>query len=131
MPAPSSVKSSIRIECGTLPSIIITFFTPLLIASILCDFKHYDSLKDLGYHLGIAFQMVDDLMDVEGTLESIGKTPNKDKEENKLTSIKVFGIDGVRERIKYHHGKCNEILSKIDNSGFLIELSNAMAVRKK
>ena len=104
---------------------------PLLIASILCDFKHYDSLKDLGYHLGIAFQMVDDLMDVEGTLESIGKTPNKDKEENKLTSIKVFGIDGVRERIKYHHGKCNEILSKIDNSSFLIELSNAMAVRKK
>jgi len=104
---------------------------PLLMASVLADYKHFEDLKELGYHLGITFQMVDDLMDVEGTLESIGKTPNKDLKDDKLTSIKVFGVNGVKERIKYHHGKCKELLATINASEFLTQLVDAMAVRKK
>lgn len=104
---------------------------PLLIASTLSGCKYFNELKEFGYHLGITFQIVDDIMDVEGTLESIGKTPNKDLAEDKLTSIKVFGLEGAKERAKKHYTKCKELLSKIDNNDFLNKLTDAMFVRKK
>ena len=51
---------------------------PLLIASTYADEKYFSQLKMYGYNLGVLFQIIDDIMDVEGTLESIGKTPHKD-----------------------------------------------------
>lgn len=104
---------------------------PLLIASTLAQNKHFEQLKDLGYHLGVMFQISDDIMDVEGSLELIGKTPNKDIEEDKLTSIKVFGLKGAKERKEYHYNKCKEILEEIDNSNFLKELCKKMYERIK
>ncbi|MBQ7236126.1 MAG: polyprenyl synthetase family protein [Clostridia bacterium] len=104
---------------------------PLLIASTLSGGKYFNELKEFGYHLGVTFQIVDDIMDVEGTLESIGKTPNKDLAEDKLTSIKVFGLDGAKEHAKKHYEKCKELLSNIDNNDFLDKLTDAMFVRKK
>lgn len=103
---------------------------PLLISSELCGGKYRVELEEFGKNLGILFQIVDDIMDVEGTFESIGKTPNKDKDENKLTSIKVFGLNGAKERSKYHYNKCKAILKKLPQSQFLCDLTDAMFVRK-
>ena len=47
-----------------------------------------------GYHLGIAFQIVDDLLDVTGDPKVLGKNTGKD--ENKLTWVALKGIDGAR-----------------------------------
>ena len=104
---------------------------PLLIASYVSGGKYYNELKEFGYNLGVMFQMTDDLMDVEGTVESIGKTPNKDLAADKLTSIKVFGLEQTRQKINFHYQKCIEILNKIPNSQFLEALTNQMYVRKK
>ncbi len=104
---------------------------PLLISSILSNGKYYENLKEFGYHLGIMFQISDDIMDVEGTVESIGKTPNKDLMEDKLTSIKVFGLDGAKDRKEFHYKKCLEQLDKIENSQFLREFSKIMFERTK
>ena len=103
---------------------------PLLIASCIAGGKHYDQLKEFGYNLGVMFQITDDVMDVEGSVESIGKTPNKDAILDKLTAIKVFGIDGAKQKIDYHYQKCMNILSEIPNSEFLQGLTNQMHVRK-
>ena len=104
---------------------------PMLIPSILSGGVYYNELKEFGYHLGITFQIIDDIMDVEGELSSIGKTPHKDESVDKLTSIKVFGLKGAKERAKYHYDCCINVLKEIDDSEFLIEFTNAMYNRKK
>ncbi len=103
---------------------------PLLIASIMADNKYYDELKAFGYHLGSMFQIVDDIMDVEGELFLIGKTPHKDSKVDKLTSIKVFGLDGAKKKAEYHYNSANKILKGIKNSEFLIAINDAMYNRK-
>ncbi len=104
---------------------------PLLIPSILADGKFYNELNKFGYHLGVMFQITDDIMDVEGTLELIGKTPNKDAQSEKLTSVKLFGLDGAKDRCAHHYDCCIELLKTIDNSEFLIAFTNMMYNRKK
>lgn len=48
-------------------------------------------------HLGSAFQIVDDILDVTSTAEELGKTPGKDSEQGKMTHVAVYGLDGARK----------------------------------
>lgn len=104
---------------------------PILVACALSGNKYYKNLYDYGYNLGILFQIIDDVMDVEGTLESIGKTPNKDKDSNKLTSVRVFGLEGAKNRAKFHYEQCKGALIGVKNSEFLALFADAMFVRRK
>lgn len=104
---------------------------PLLIASIKANGKFYDELKELGFNIGYMFQISDDIMDAEQSSEHIGKTANKDQVQDKLTAIKVCGIDGAKERREYHYKKCLEILEKIDNSDFLFDFVKILYERTK
>ena len=52
---------------------------------------------EYGVNLGLAFQMVDDLLDVEGDAATLGKTPGKDAAEGKLTWVAVKGIENTRK----------------------------------
>ena len=104
---------------------------PLLIASIAADNKYFNEFKEFGLNLGAMFQISDDIMDVEGSLEEIGKTPNKDSGVDKLTSIKVFGLDGAKARLKEHYNKCLDLLNKINANSFLKEFTEKMYLRKK
>ncbi len=102
---------------------------PLLIASALGESKYFNELKAYGENLGVLFQITDDIMDVEGSFTSIGKTPHKDAKDNKLTSIKIFGLTGAKQRAKVHYDKCKEILNDIPNSEFLRELTRTLYKR--
>lgn len=104
---------------------------PILAASCVNGRKHYDELKEYGYNIGILFQITDDIMDECGTLEQIGKTPHKDDAENKLTSIKAFGLDGAKEKAFLHYSKAKKIIEKIDGTGFLTEFTDKIYNRNK
>lgn len=104
---------------------------PILIASILSGNKYFDILTEFGLNLGYLFQISDDILDVEGTIEEIGKTPNKDKDSDKLSAIKVFGLDGAKERKSFHYNKCIDCLIKIENNEFLLALTKNMYERTK
>ena len=104
---------------------------PLLIASILSDNKYFSELELLGKNLGLLFQIKDDILDETGDFAAIGKTPHKDEKANKLTSIKVFGLDGAKKIAEILYSSCKEILNKIPNSEFLSELIDRLYTREK
>ena len=49
--------------------------------------------REYGAHLGAAFQAVDDILDVTGDEKNMGKSLGKDRDENKLTAVTLFGMD--------------------------------------
>ncbi|MEO8275460.1 MAG: polyprenyl synthetase family protein [Thermoanaerobaculia bacterium] len=57
-------------------------------------------LRDLGELVGLLFQVRDDILDVEGSASSLGKTPGKDAAASKLTYPALFGLERSRERLK-------------------------------
>ena len=101
---------------------------PLLIASTLGGGKYFDTLKEYGFSLGYLFQITDDIFDVTETLESIGKTPQKDKD--KITAINVFGLDGAKEQANIAYEYCLSLLSDKPELTFLREFTEYIYNRK-
>jgi len=55
------------------------------------------ALDDFGRHIGLAFQVVDDILDVESDSETLGKTGGKDQASHKATYVGLLGLDGARQ----------------------------------
>jgi len=65
----------------------------------ICSAAPDDKLRAVGKYaewLGVAFQLVDDLLDVVGTAQSIGKTPGKDAQARKRTYVSSVGVEKAR-----------------------------------
>jgi geranylgeranyl diphosphate synthase type II len=58
-----------------------------------------DAFRDFGELLGLAFQITDDLLDVTGDIETLGKTPGKDEKAQKTTWVRMFGVERSRQHI--------------------------------
>lgn len=58
------------------------------------------ALASYGRALGAAFQIADDLLDVEGEAAVVGKATGKDAAAGKATYVSALGIDGARERLR-------------------------------
>lgn len=54
-----------------------------------------ESVTGYGEHLGLAFQIADDILDETGSAEELGKTPGKDKAEQKATYPALLGIENA------------------------------------
>jgi geranylgeranyl diphosphate synthase type II len=54
------------------------------------------ALRTYGEHVGMAFQIADDVLDETGTAAELGKTPGKDREQGKLTYVAALGLEGAR-----------------------------------
>jgi farnesyl diphosphate synthase len=59
-----------------------------------------DALSRYGVALGRAFQIADDLLDVEGDAAAVGKATGKDAAAGKATLVALLGVDGARARLK-------------------------------
>jgi farnesyl diphosphate synthase len=77
----------------------------LLQASVLmgaacgrCEPRAWDALSDYGAALGLAFQVVDDILDVTQESHTLGKTAGKDLHANKPTYVSVLGLEAARRQ---------------------------------
>lgn len=60
------------------------------------DEGQYQALSRYGQHIGLAFQIVDDILDVEASSEALGKTAGKDAAQHKITFPAVYGLETSR-----------------------------------
>jgi geranylgeranyl diphosphate synthase type II len=60
--------------------------------------EQFQSLTHYGIHIGLAFQIIDDLLNVEGTEEQLGKAAGSDAARNKATYPALFGVAKTREK---------------------------------
>jgi len=58
------------------------------------------AVADAGQSLGLAFQIVDDILDVEGSLETLGKTAGSDERKQKVTYPALHGIEASRREAR-------------------------------
>jgi geranylgeranyl diphosphate synthase, type II len=70
--------------------------TGAVLAGIDEDMIH--RLSRYGEHIGLAFQIIDDILDITSTLDQIGKTPNKDEKMRKATFVRLLGVEKSRQR---------------------------------
>ena len=89
------------------------------------------ALKTYGHHLGLAFQITDDLLDVEGDAALMGKTPGSDASKNKMTYPALLGVTQSREAAREHVERSLEALANFDSKAEpLRAIARYLLVRK-
>ena len=79
------------------------------------DNSELQPLEVFGEKIGLLFQIVDDLLDVIGTKENIGKSLKKDLEHNKLTYVTFWGVEKTKEIAKIEAQEAIFSLNKLNN----------------
>ena len=96
---------------------------PVVIASILSNNKDYLPLETFGKLLGLLFQMTDDILDVTGDFKKLGKSVGKDAADDKLTCVRLYGLEGARIHAETCAKDCKAILEGVNGDvTFLKEL---------
>lgn len=85
---------------------------------------------EYGYKLGLAFQIIDDILDVTASTEEIGKPVGSDAEENKTTFVTLYGVEKAQEIADKITAEAMEYLEKTGNDSFLAELTERLLQRK-
>ena len=70
-------------------------------------------LEEIGLHLGLAFQIRDDILDVTADFASLGKTPQKDLQAEKSTYPALLGLDGAQDYLDRELDVCEDLLNRI------------------
>ena len=105
---------------------------PVMIASLLSENNHYLPFERFGKLIGTLFQMTDDILDVTGDFEKLGKTIGKDEAENKLTCVKLYGLEVAKIRADMCAKDCHAVLEGIDGDvSFLKKLIDYVLERSK
>jgi farnesyl diphosphate synthase len=73
--------------------------------------KAWDALSLYGAAIGLAFQVVDDILDVTQASETLGKTAGKDVDSNKPTYVSVLGLDGAQRQAQTLRERAQDALA--------------------
>ncbi len=80
------------------------------------------AIQNYAKHIGIAFQIQDDILDVTSTTEELGKDAGSDESSEKTTYPMLLGLEEAKQQLKHHHSLANESLSFLDNEHSLLKL---------
>jgi geranylgeranyl diphosphate synthase, type II len=89
------------------------------------------SMREYAQALGLAFQVIDDLLDVEASTEVMGKRTNKDEARGKATYPSLIGIDRSRDLAGELMRKAHSALSAFDHRADPLRMLAAFAVERK
>ena len=93
--------------------------------------SEYQALSCYGEHVGLAFQIVDDILDVEESSESLGKTAGKDAAQHKITFPAVYGLEASRQMAREECARAHAVLEPFGVRALrLHELADLIVQRK-
>ena len=84
-----------------------------------------------GEHVGIAFQIQDDILDVTGTSEELGKTAGKDESSEKSTYPSLLTLSGAQEKLDYHAAEAMAALQEVGGDQERLEQLTQLIVNRK
>jgi geranylgeranyl diphosphate synthase, type II len=94
------------------------------------DARQMRELNEFAAHLGLAFQIRDDILDIEGTEEKIGKRVGSDRENHKATYPALLSLAGAKEKLAFHIDAAKHHLQQADVDGAtLAYICELVAVR--
>ena len=86
---------------------------------------------EYAYNLGIAFQIVDDILDVTGEEKELGKPIGSDAASGKNTFVSLLTLDGAQALAQEYTNRALAALKKLPDSGFLQEFTEELLFRRK
>jgi geranylgeranyl diphosphate synthase type II len=93
--------------------------------------EQYAALSCYGEHIGLAFQIVDDILDVEESSEALGKTAGKDAAQHKITFPAVYGLEDSHRMAGEECARAHQVLEPFgDRAARLHELADLIVQRK-
>ncbi|APH04459.1 polyprenyl synthetase family protein [Bacillus weihaiensis] len=92
-----------------------------------CDIEN---LRKIGYHLGIAFQIRDDILDIEGSEDRIGKPVGSDSVNEKNTYPKLLTMQGAKDKLNDHISQAQLFIKELTvEAPLLLEICELIANR--
>ena len=94
------------------------------------DEKILLAVTEYAEKIGLAFQIMDDILDVTATLEELGKTPGKDAKEEKVTYVSFYGLETSKKQVSSLCSEACDILKEHNiQSDILREIANSINER--
>uniref|UniRef100_UPI004048BD88 polyprenyl synthetase family protein n=1 Tax=Orrella sp. TaxID=1921583 RepID=UPI004048BD88 len=95
------------------------------------DSTHREALRRYADALGLAFQVVDDVLDVTASTEKLGKTAGKDQEQSKATYVTLLGLEKAQALALELEGMAHEAVKSFgDNGRHLADLASYVVHRE-
>lgn len=96
---------------------------PMKIAGLIAKEEDAKALEDIGFKLGLAFQIQDDILDVTSTTETLGKRVGSDITNHKSTYVSLLGLEESQKRVEDLFEEClADVYGLQLNHGLMIEL---------
>ena len=89
------------------------------------------ALGKFGEHIGLAFQIQDDILDVTGTSQELGKTAGKDESSAKSTYPGLLTLPKAKEKLDFHAHEALQALAVLRGKTALLEELTALIVKRK
>lgn len=93
--------------------------------------EHLAKLDHFAKCVGLAFQVVDDLLDAEATTATLGKTAGKDAENNKPTYVSILGISEARELAQKLQYDADQVLNSFDDGASRLRQVTDFIIKRK
>ncbi len=126
-PDPALLESIHRAKTGAL------LRASVRMGAIYCgaEPKELAALSSYGEHIGLGFQIVDDILDVEESSEALGKTAGKDAKQQKITFPAVYGLAESKRMAESERQRAHEAIESFGGrGGRLRELADHIVQRK-
>ena len=95
------------------------------------DPRAFDAAREYAEHLGMAFQIQDDILDVTATTEVLGKPVGSDEANQKTTFVTLLGVEACHDLVLEHTARAKDALRNVfSDCGFLCWLADQLAQRE-
>lgn len=110
----------------------------LMVGAVLAgaNEEQIKKIEEVGTSIGIAFQIQDDILDVTGEEEVIGKPVHSDEKNDKSTYVAIHGLEEAEQKVREYTNRGLQILRELeveeeDSREFLMELMESLVGREK